>query len=78
MMTAAQIAKCIGKPQIKVNYRFCEWLWDEFFRENPLPGLNIRTKDHKEISATYLDGILIEDDTEDGGLEDAMSYYSED
>ena len=40
MQTAAAIAKQIGLPEVRVNYRYCEWLKHTFFENgNPIGSL---------------------------------------
>ena len=60
-MTAAQIAKCFGHTKIRINYLFSELLQTRDFDENPLPSIAMSTKDKKELSQRYLDGVEFED-----------------
>ncbi len=50
MMTAAQIAKCLGQTKIRINYLFSELLQTRDFDENPLPTIAMNSKDKKELS----------------------------
>ena len=49
LMTAAQIAKALNISQIKVNYRYSEWLDGSFYAENPIPTLEIKIKEKEVI-----------------------------
>ena len=55
METAAAIAKELGVCEVKVNYRWGEWLYYRSFPEGtPVPDLIINNTDEEEFSQVWM------------------------
>lgn len=62
-MTAAQIAKAIGHSKFRINYKYAEFLADWMYDENPIPRLEMKTKNYQHVVSNFLDNIDFEDST---------------
>ena len=60
-MTAANVSKAMDIDKIRVNYIYSELLSRTFFLKNPLPHLEINSKEKEVIKKKFLKGIEFED-----------------
>jgi hypothetical protein len=61
MQTAAAIAKQIGLPEVRVNYRYSEWLKHTFFDcGNPIGKLILDQLGPKTVSERFLQGVQLD------------------
>jgi broad specificity phosphatase PhoE len=58
LQTAAVIAKQVGIPQVRVNFKYAEWMKGKFFPHgNPIGKLHIEQTPLEELKSKYLYGI---------------------
>jgi hypothetical protein len=52
-MTASIIAKILEIDHFKLNYRVSEWMHSDFYSENPIPKLELKTRTVQELKEEF-------------------------